>query len=188
MRIVEQTIAVTLPADTVRMMLVQPFLDFGEPAVEPFPPSTTCAQRLVDAIDSVFTKVTEHSPQVVLFPEFAIPGVQAVERVVAALSSTSVASPTIVIGGVSGLSKEAFDELCALPNIATIDSVNAPSRVQDTQWVNTSVTFLKDDEGAVTMWLQPKLSPSWPEATCHHQMMFAGSLVRVFRARFNVFV
>ena len=166
-------------------MFVQPFLDFMEPPLEPFPPSATCAQRLMDAIDSVFAKVTEHSPQMVLFPEFAIPGVQAVERVAAALSSTSVASPTIVIGGVSGLRKEAFDELCALPNIAAIDLVNAPSRVQNTQWVNASVTFVKDDEGAVKMWLQPKLSPSWLEASCHHQMMFPGSLVRLFRARFN---
>ena len=185
MVVVEQTLAVTLPANTVRMMHVQPFLDFEEPALEPFRPSTTCAQRLMDAIDSVFARITEHSPQVVLFPEFAIPGVQAVERVAAALSCTSVASPTIVIGGVSGLHKEAFAELCALPNIAVIDLANAPSRVQDTQWVNTSVTFVKDDEGTVKMWLQPKLSSSWPEANCHHQMMFSGSLVRIFRARFS---
>ena len=185
MLVVEQNVAATLPADTVRMMLVQPFLEFGEPPMEPFPPSAAYAQRLTDAISDVFEKVIQYSPRVILFPEFAIPGVQAVERVAAALSSINVASPTIVIGGVSGLHKGAFEQLCVLPNIAAIDLVNAPSRVQETEWVNTSVTFVKDDEGAVRLWLQPKLSPSWQEANCHYQTMFAGGLVRVFCARFN---
>ena len=139
----------------------------------------------MDAINSVFEKVAEHRPHMVLFPEFAIPGVQGVECVAAALSSGDVESPTIVIGGVSGLTKMAFDELCALPDVTLIDLVNAPPRVQNTQWINASVTFVKDDEGTVRLWLQPKLSPSWPEAHCHHQTMFQGGLVRIFRARFD---
>ena len=165
------------------MMVVQPFLDLREP--EPFPLPEACVARLMDAINSVFDKVAEHRPHVVLFPELTIPGVQGVERIAAALSSTGIESPTIVIGGVSGLTKEAFDELCALQSITAIDLVNAPPRVQHTQWINTSVTFVKDDEGAVRLWLQPKLSPSWPEANCHHQAMFQGGLVRIFRARFD---
>ena len=105
MLIVEQTVAVTLPSDMVRMMVVQPFLDFRQPLREPFPLRDACAERLMDAINSVFEKVAEHRPHMVLFPEFAIPGVQGVERVAAALSSGVVESPTIVIGGVSGLTK-----------------------------------------------------------------------------------
>ena len=185
MLIVEQTVAVTLPAAQVRMMVVQPFLDLQEPLREPFPLRDACAARLMDAINSVFAKVTEHRPHMVLFPEFALPGVQGVERVADALSSGGVASPTIVIGGVSGLTDEAFDELCALPSVAEIDPVNAPPQVQHTQWINVSVTFVKDDQGIVRLWLQPKLSPSWPEANCHHQEMFRGGLVRIFRARFD---
>ena len=139
----------------------------------------------MDAITSVFEKVAEHRPHMVLFPEFSIPGVQGVERVAAALSSGVVESPTIVIGGVSGLTKVAFDELCALQGVTAIDLVNAPPRVQHTQWINVSVTFVKDNDGTVRLWLQPKLSPSWPEAHYHHQAMFQGGLVRIFRARFD---
>ena len=183
MHVAEQTIAATLPPGTVRLMLVQPFLDLREPLLEPFPLSAPCTQRLMDAITSVFDKVIAHRPHIVLFPEFAIPGVEGVKLVAAALSSVTVASPTIVIGGVSALSKVAFDELCGLPSVIALDLANAPP-VQDTQWVNTSVTFVKDDAGTVTLWPQPKLSPSWQEANCHYQTMFPGGVVRIFSARF----
>ena len=79
----------------------------------------------------------------------------------------------------------AFDELCALQGVTAIDLVNAPPRVQHTQWINVSVTFVKNDDGTVRLWLQPKLSPSWPEASYHHQAMFQGGFVRIFRAQFD---
>jgi hypothetical protein len=178
----EQSIAVTLPADSTRLMLVQPFLRLHEPLQEPFPLTEACAAHLTVAIDSVFQKVTAHRPQVVLFPEFAIPGVQGVQQIAAHLASVGVPSPTIVIGGVSGLAPAAFNDLCGLPEVALVDLVNAPGRVNGAEWVNTSVTFVKDDGGTVRLWLQPKLSPSWPETQCHHQAMFKGDMVRIFRA------
>jgi hypothetical protein len=181
----EQPIDVTLPADSVRLLLVQPFLQLQEPLQEPFPPSAACAARLAAAIDSVFQNTALHHPHIVLFPEFSIPGVQGVRQVAARLSSAAVDSPTIVIGGVSGLTQAAFTDLCGLPEVAVIDLTNAPTRVAGQEWVNTSVTFVKDDAGNVRLWLQPKLSPSWPETHCHHQTMFKGGLVRIFRARFN---
>lgn len=181
----EQLVVATFPADSVRLMLVQPFLRLEEPPQEPFPLTEACGQRLTAAIDSVFQNVVAHRPHVVLFPEFAIPGVQGVQQIAAHLASANVASPTVFIGGVSGLPSAAFNDLCGLPEVAVIDLVNAPARVQGTEWVNTSITFVKDDRGTVQLWLQPKLSPSWPETQCHHQAMFKGGLVRIFRARFT---
>ncbi len=167
------------------MLVVQPFLEFEDPTQEPFPLSQACNQRLLDAIDSVFETSGAHRPHVILFPEFALPGVEGVKRVATRLSSEAVASPTIVIAGVSGLPKVEYEHLCALPNVAVVDDENASARVQDTEWVNTSVTFVKDNNGALSLWVQPKLSPSWPEANYHHQAMFQGSLVRSFRAQFD---
>ena len=167
------------------MLLVQPFLDFRTPLQEPFPLTQRCCQRLLGAIDGVFERAASHRPHVVLFPEFALPGVAAVRRVIAGLSAATVAAPTIVVGGVSGLSRGEFASLCALPGVEPVDSVNAPARVQSTEWVNTSITFVKEDDGVLRLWVQPKLSPSWPEANCQHQAMFQGGLVRIFRARFD---
>lgn len=184
MLVSEQPVAVTLPFDAVLLMLVQPFLQLQQPLQEPFPIDSTCAARITRAIDAIFVHVAARRPHFILFPEFAIPGVDGVRRVAAQLSKPEVASPTVAIGGVSGLSPTAFKELCELPEIKAIDEVNSPGRVQATEWVNTSVTFVKDDAGSVHLWLQPKLSPSWPETQSHHQTMFKGGLVRVFRGRF----
>lgn len=185
MLVSEQPVDVTLPSDTVRLMLAQPFLQLRRPLQEPFPLDPECATRMASAIDAVFIHVAARQPHFVLFPEFVIPGIDGVNQVMARLRAPEVASPTIVIGGVSGLGPLAFAELCGLPDVAAIDPVNAPARVQPTEWVNTSVTFIKDDTGVVRLWLQPKLSPSWPETQSHHQSMFKGGLVRVFRGRFQ---
>ena len=183
MLVPEQQIRLTLPSTCVKTLIVQPHLEFQEPEQEPFPLRQECNQRLLDVIDNVFQKVRTYHPQLILFPEFALPGVAGVERVVSCLSSDTVSSPTIVIAGVHGLSKDEYARLCALANVAPVDSVNEPARVQGTQWVNTSVTFVKDDDGSLSLWIQPKVSPSWPEANARHQSMFQGGVVRMFRAQ-----
>jgi len=180
---VEETpINVTLPANSVRMLIVQPHLTFQTPLQEPFPLTQACTDRLMNAIPTVFELArTPHCP-VILFPEFGIPGIDGVERIRECLATA--ASSYIVIGGVRGLSKNEYARLCAIPGSA-IDPSNAPDQINDNQWINTSVTFIKDDAGTLSIWIQPKISPSWPEANVHHQMMYPGRVVRVFRARFS---
>ena len=185
MDIHEQLLGVTLPSTSIRMLLVQPFLEFETPIQEPFPLSQACEQRLLDAIDAVFERTVSHQPHVILFPEFTLPGVPGVQRVIDRLAAPEVDAPTIVIGGVSGLSSDQYGLLCQLPEIESVDAANAPQRVQRTDWVNTSITLVKDDNGAVRLWAQPKLSASWPEANYNHQAMFEGGAVRIFRVRFD---
>lgn len=184
-QVLEQQIDVTLPSTSIKMLIVQPHLEFLEPVQEPFPLQQVCNQRLLDVIDSAFQKALAYHAQLILFPEFALPGVEGVKRVADALSSATVPSPTIVIAGVRGLSKDQYAQLCALANVTPIDPVNEPAVVQDTKWVNTSVTFVKDDRGGLSLWIQPKISPSWTEANAHYQSMFQGGVVRLFRARFD---
>ena len=75
------------------MLLVQPFLKFKSPQQEPFPLSQACERRLSDAIDTVFECATSYRPQVILFPEFALPGVPGVQRAIDRLSAPTVAAP-----------------------------------------------------------------------------------------------
>lgn len=110
----EQQIGVTIPSTAVKMFVVQPYLQLQNPLQEPFPLRPDCSRRLLDAITNVFEMSRAYRPHLVLFPEFALPGVDAVERVIASLSAETVSSPTIVIGGVSGLSKGEYARLCRL--------------------------------------------------------------------------
>jgi hypothetical protein len=185
MNVIEQQIDVTLPAISVRMLVVQPFLELQTPIQEPFNLRLHCVDRLLRAIDSVFTIAQTFHPHFVVFPEFCLPGVAGVERIVAHMNSAPIASPIIVMGGVSGLTRAEYQTLCGLPGMNAPAAANAPDAVPHNAWVNTSVTFVKDDAGTVSMWAQPKLSPAWPEANLHHQSMFQGSVVRVFRGKFE---
>jgi hypothetical protein len=178
----EQPIDITLSENSVKMLIAQPFLEFQPPIQEPFALLPGCAARMLAGIDRVFLVAGTFRPHFIVFPEFSLPGVVGVKSVAAYLSSINL--PTIVIAGVSGLLRDEYAELCALPGMTPPEAANAVEAVADTQWINTFVTFVRDSSGATSMWVQPKLSPAWPEANSRHQTMFQGSVVRVFRAQF----
>jgi hypothetical protein len=78
MNVIEQQIDVTLPATSVRMLIVQPFLELQNPIQEPFNLHPDCVTRLMAAIDSVFTIARTFHPHFIVFPEFSLPGIAAV--------------------------------------------------------------------------------------------------------------
>lgn len=167
------------------MLLAQPFLEFQTPVQEPFALLPECADRILMGIDNIFAVARTYHPHFIVLPEFSIPGVAGVERVMRHISSNEVSHPTILIGGVSGLTWDEYARLCDLQGMATPDTPNGPTSIPQGKWVNTSVTFVKDNHGTVSLWVQPKISPSRPETNTHHQSMFQGSVVRVFCARFD---
>ena len=181
----EQQIDVTLPSTSVKMLIAQPFLEFQTPIQEPFALRPECAARILAAVDNIFVVVGAFHPHFIVLPEFSLPGVAGVERVMGHLSSAAVPHPMILIAGVSGLTRDEYTRLCALQGMTAPDALNMPESVPQAQWINTSITFVKDDRGTISQWVQPKISPSWPEANTLHQSMFQGSVVRVFRARFD---
>jgi hypothetical protein len=182
--VVERQINVTLPFSSVKMLSVQPCLEFAGPLQEPFPLAAGCCARLCQSVDKAFDIARTFDPHFFLFPEFGLPGVEAVRKIATHMATAEVPSSRIAIAGVQGLSKTQYVELCGLPNIH-VEAANAPHNVGDKQWVNTSVTFVKDSRGALTLWIQPKISPSWPEANERHQQMFLGKAVNIFEAKFD---
>lgn len=165
--------------------MVQPYLEFETPLQEPFPLLAECSTSLAQAIDTAFEIARTTDPHIMLFPEFGLPGVEAVSRIAAHMATAVVPSARILIAGVRGLSKTEYLALCALPYSVNVEAENAPDHVTDAQWVNTSVTFVKDNAGALSLWIQPKISPSWTEENICHQRMFTGRAVKVFNARFD---
>ena len=185
MQVAEYQIDVTLPADSVVMLIAQPFLEFVQPLQEPFPLSNPCNARLLQAIDNVFDVAQSSHPHFIVFPEFSIPGLAGAQRILLRLMNPAVASPAVVIAGLSGLSRNEYEQICNLPQMTTPENTIAPASVPNGEWINTSITFVKTDRGAVSAFLQPKISPSWVELNTHHRSMFRGSIVRVFQARFQ---
>lgn len=165
--------------------MAQPFLEFQAPVQEPFALAEASVKRLEDAIDNTFAKAAAYLPRFVLFPEFSVPGLAGIGRIVQHLASNTIHAPLIVVAGVSGLSKAEYTSLCSQANVAPVDQENEPQRVQPDEWVNTTATFVKGNTGALTIWLQPKIAPSWPEENINHQRMFRGGVVRIFRAKFE---
>jgi hypothetical protein len=184
--IIEETLAVTLPTESVRVLCAQPFINLREPIQEPFPISDECQSRLSQGIDRVLHAANEFRPQFIVFPEFSIPGVAGVARLASVFNSDSIANSTILVGGVTGLSVKDFASLSEIDNVdVNVAGSNAPVGIPESAWVNTSITIAKTDTGALQMWLQPKISPSWPESTSAHQHMFKGRALHLFRASFD---
>ena len=185
-QVFEESIDLTLPSTCVKMLIAQPYLEFEQPLQEPFKLISACRSRMLSGIANVFAVSNAFQPHVILFPEFTLPGVEAVELLKTTLTSAANAHPLVVIGGVHGLTRDEYAALCSLSGIDVhVDPTNAVAEVGQTEWVNTSITFIRDNGGHLSLWLQPKLSPSWPETNTPHQSMFRGTAVRIFRARFD---
>jgi hypothetical protein len=119
-----------------------------------------------------------------LFPEYSIPGIEGVELLDSFINA-NWPNGTVVIAGTDALSKEEYRQLVESEPAPQVAPNNGVERVQDHQWVNCCVIWIKDDSGVVKRWLQPKISPAWPEENVHHQQMFCGSSAFLFRCQFD---
>ena len=183
--VAERQIDITFPSNSVTMLIAQPFLEFLQPIQEPFALLPDCRTRLLEGVDRVFEVARQSHPHFIVFPEFSLPGLEGVQRVFQYLRNADILSPIVVIGGVSGLSRDEYAQICSLPGVFPPEDSISPESIPQTEWINTSITFLRSDDGSVSAFVQPKISPSWTELNTHHGSMFKGSIVRMFRARFD---
>ena len=182
----EEQIDVTFPSESVRVLCAQPYISFREPIQEPFPLSKDCVTRLLNGIDCVFEAAFLYHPQFIVFPEFSVPGVDGIRKAKGAMLSEHIPSSTMFIGGVTGLSQQEYSSLVDSEEInASVADNNLPDRVSAGSWVNTSLTIAKTQDNTLSFWLQPKISPSWPESNDTHQRMFRGRALHLFRAAFE---
>jgi hypothetical protein len=184
--VIEETLDITLPNERVRVLCAQPFISFRDPIQEPFPLSTECESRLFTGLDRVLDAARNFSPQFIAFPEFSIPGLRAVECIIDTMRQDSIASSTILLGGLTSLTVQEFASFADFENVdVNIADRNAPVHMPGDAWVNTSVVIAKRTDGSLSMWLQPKISPSWPESQSTHQGMFKGRALHLFRCAFE---
>ena len=175
---------VRLPADRVGMVIAQPFLSLTN--VEPY----RCTVASTPAQLSALTRTLDISREAqhgagkthfTIFPEYSIPGLPGIALVQAAVEAPNWPAGTIIIGGVDALSKQDFSDLAG-PARTYLDAVgNDLGRIKANEWINCGITWVKSADGVVERWLQPKLSPAWPEQDVPYQGMFHGNSVFAFK-------
>jgi len=113
-----------------------------------------------------------------------LPGPDAVNLVEAKLSSGDWPNETVVIAGVDGLPKADYADLCQNLDV-TIAPLNTPNHVENNQWVNCCLVWVKDRHGNLNRWIQPKIRPAWQEMALRYSDMFQGSAVYVFECQYT---
>lgn len=186
--VIEQDLPLCIPSTHVNMVFMQPYLYFTKPYREPYKWQRSKQSAQLGAIDRTLaiargTERHDHA-HFTIFPEYSIPGLLGVQTVQNAVQSSEWPAETIVIGGIDGLSREEYQTLCITPG-TEFSKCNAPENVAATEWVNTVITWTKDDQGIVTKWIQPKLKPSELERKTPCENMFHGGAIYLFSSQFD---
>ena len=177
-----------LPADRVGMVIAQPFLSLTD--VEPYrctAASTPNQLKVLTRTLDIAREAPHGAGQThfTIFPEYSIPGLTGIGLVQAAVEDAQWPTGTIVIGGVDALSKQDFSTVAASAR-TYLDAVgNDLGRIAANEWINCGITWVKGADGTVERWLQPKLSPAWPEQNVLYQDMFRGNSVFAFKGTLN---
>jgi len=186
---VEQiTVNVRMPSDEVRMVAMQPFIRFHSPTVEPFQWSNVAAKEQLTAIhrtlDIARGGFGGRSANFTLFPEYAIPGIVGAAVINERISADEWPNESIIIAGVHGIRKAEYAALCDVLS-AHVSPSNAPNSVPNDRWVNCCVIWVKDREGVIGKWVQPKVRPAGLEMNVTCNDMFCGSKIYVFECRYE---
>jgi hypothetical protein len=184
--VVEHELDITFPSSHLRFVLMQPFVRFSMPLREPYHWDEAAANDQRTAVQRTLDLAVENGnvPHFTLFPEYAIPGLAGVQVINEIVRSAAWPKSTVVIGGVDGLTCADYRALVEM-NDVSVDEANAHAQVLANQWVNCCVTWTKEEDGHVRLWLQPKIRPASPELRTAHSDMFCGSAVNVFKARYD---
>ncbi|MBU0714209.1 MAG: hypothetical protein KJ964_02490 [Verrucomicrobia bacterium] len=177
---------ISLPADRVGMVIAQPYLRLTNNEPYQCTPIAKAGQLAVLSETLAVARAAPHGAtktHFTIFPEYSIPGLDGVSLIDTALTATNWPTGTIVIGGTDGLSSADFAMLAGAHNTHLDTEQNSLARIAPNEWINCCITWIKTANGTVERWLQPKLSPAWPEQNVAYQEMFQGRSVFTFKGR-----
>jgi hypothetical protein len=182
-----EALGISLASDRLGLVVSQLCVDVT--AGEPYKCKPELVEAQLSAISATMAVAKEchheaKKTHFTIFPEYGLPGIAAVELIDAALQENAWPSGTIVIGGLHGLSKAEFGVLAQRPG-SHLCAENAIEKIKGDEWINCVLTWVKQPTGAIERWIQPKLSPAWPEQNCDDAAMFRGKSVWVFRGKLD---
>jgi hypothetical protein len=177
---------VELPSDRIGVVVAQPFLWLTPK--EPFvcTPETAGTQLATIQQTLEIAKARPHGQaktHFTIFPEYTIPGLVGAAAVDAAVGAADWPNRTVVIGGLTALTRDEYVALSTMPRTTVNAAANGSDRVKANEWLNCSVVWVKSADGAVEKWVQPKLYPAWTEQKVHYKNMFHGGSIFIFRGR-----
>ena len=178
---------VKFPSRQVGMVIAQPHIPLESlTATEPF----RCTEQakphrlaMLTETLNVSRAAGNHAPMThfTVFPEYSIPGLDGIARIDNVLRSNDWPAATVVIGGTDALELTQYAELLQDSQTHVDTDRNGPDQVPLNAWVNCAIIWVKAANGTVERWIQPKLYPAWTELNVHHQQMFRGRSVYVFK-------
>lgn len=182
-------LGVTLPSDRVGMVIAQPYLpNTSLSLVEPYQWTEQAKPQQLAALTETLAiaRSSQHGAgktHFTILPEYSIPGLEGIERVETAIRQGDWPNGTIVIGGTDALTHEQYAQLLQADR-THVDAIrNGADRVGLNKWVNCAITWVKDANGRLGRWVQPKLYPAWPEMNISYEHMFRGSSLYLFKGR-----
>ncbi len=173
---------VTFPSDWIRVVTIQPHVHLTTSKPYRWPENRKSEQ--IAGINRTLEIAKVQQAHFTLFPEYSIPGLVAVDLISNAIADENWSNGSIVIGGVDGLTKNEYEQLCQQPN-TIYHANNAPDHVTQNKWINCSVTWVKDDNGQFKKYIQPKICPAWSEKNIQWAYMFRGKAIYIFIAKYN---
>jgi len=147
---------VTLPADGIGMVFMQPFIELNT-GREPFIWQDDKKEHQIDRIKRTL-QISKSAPHgktkthFTIFPEYSIPGLSGIQAVQTMIENAEWQNGTFILAGIDGLTKANFLEMCrqyGFDNVADL--------IPNHQWVNCYVGWAKEDDGNIKTWVQPKL-------------------------------
>src|SRR5713226_2830495 len=146
-----------LPSNTVGIVIAQPYVN--HPEGEPFRWTDGRDEQLATIRRTLdIAKAATHGAgktHFTIFPEYSIPGLAGVDIIDEVLDDDAWPIGTIIIGGTDGLSREDYGILAARDRTYHHED-NSPDKVEQDEWVNCGVTWVKSAQDRVERWLQPK--------------------------------
>lgn len=176
-------LGVHLPENSVRMVVVQPYLADGAlTPQEPYRVAAEAKDRQLETLKTTIDVAKEEKADFTVIPEYSVPGLDGVEMIEERLRSKAWLPGAILIGGIDGLNKDEYASIVEAHHTC-VDDANGKESVEDDQWVNCCITWVKSSDGRLFRWVQPKLWPAWLEQSTQHQRMFKGKSMFLFRGR-----
>ena len=184
MRVVDLSeLGVQLPERGVRMVIAQPYLADGVlTPLEPYRVAVEAKERQLETVKTTMDVARLENADFTVIPEYSVPGLDGVAVIEERLGSEVWPPRTILIAGIDGLNKDEYASVVEAHHTC-VDDANGKESVEDDQWVNCCITWVKSSDGRLFRWVQPKLWPAWPEQSTHHQRMFKGKSMFLFRGR-----
>ncbi|MEW6173347.1 MAG: hypothetical protein AB1510_09835 [Bacillota bacterium] len=178
-------IDIIMPSDAVRIVSMQPFIHLQN--TEPFKWLDSAANVQLNAVrrtlDLAQSGFGGGFANFTLFPEYSIPGINGAAVIEEKVASGAWPNGSVIIAGIGGLTKAEYEYLCKQLDVK-VSPADAPNSVPNSQWVNCCLVWVKERDGFIRRWAQPKIRPAWREMNVSCNDMFSGSTVYVFECQY----